>query len=331
MRIRDLINYLALGLLLSALSLVSFAARVEAQTRNTNNVQETDDKVKVDTYTRFVDNRKTNPQAAYDAAREYLRLYPKDDDQYTKYLKDWVASYDRDQRKQQLPELIYNAKNFPLAFSVGKQVLAEDPDNVKAFIDLGYAGYLASTAKNESFNVEAMAYAKKAIQLVESGKTPDTWAPFKGRDDALAHLYYTVGFLDLKPAPNAAIEPLIKGVQFDSDIRKTPSAYYFLAAAYEAGPYKKMSDDFQKTFGGKPETPESKLALDKLNEVIDRIIDAYARAIAAAGNDPQNAQNKKTWLERVTVLYKFRHQDSDAGLNELVAGALTKPLPPKPN
>jgi tetratricopeptide (TPR) repeat protein len=329
MRIRDLINYLAI-LLMVTLSLATFGARIEAQTRTTGNVQETDDKVKVDTYTRFVDNRKTNPQVAYDAAREYLRLYPKDDDQYTKYLKDWIAAYDRDKRKQTLPNLIYNDKNFAEAFKVGKQVLAEDPNNVKAYLDLGYAGYLASTAKNESFNAEALDYAKKAIQLIEGGKTPEIWEPFKGKDDALAHLYYTVGFLNLKPAPNAAIDPLIKSVQFDSDIKKTPSAYYFLAAAYEAGPYARMSADFQKNFGGKPETPESKTALDKLNEVIDRIIDAYSRAIAAAGSDPQNAQNKKTWLDRVTVLYKFRHQDSDVGLNDLITGAPTRPLPPRP-
>jgi tetratricopeptide (TPR) repeat protein len=329
MRIRNVLNYLAIGLLLATLSLISLAARVEAQTRNTT-VQETDDKVKVDTYTRFVDNRKTNPQAAYEAAREYLRIYAKDNDQYTQYLKQWIASYEVDARREQLPRLIYNDKNFAEAFKVGKQVLADDPDNVKALIDLGYAGYLAATAKNETFNADTLAYAKKAIQSIESGKTPDIWEPFKGKDDAQAHLYYTVGFLNLKPAPNSAIEPLIKAIQFDSDIKKTPSAYYFLAAAYEAGPYAKMSADFQKNFGGKPETPESKLALDKLNEVIDRIIDAYARAIAAAGSDPQNAQNKKTWLDRVTVLYKFRHQDSDAGLNDLIAGALTRPLPPKP-
>jgi len=29
----------------------------------------------------------------------------------------------------------------------------------------------------------------------------------------------------------------------------------------------------------------------------------------------------------LTTFYKFRHQDSDAGLNDLIAGALTKPLP----
>ena len=34
--------------------------------------QETDDPVKIEVYTRFVNNRKTNESAAYQAAKEYL-------------------------------------------------------------------------------------------------------------------------------------------------------------------------------------------------------------------------------------------------------------------
>src|SRR5207245_10140519 len=106
--------------------------------------------------------------------------------------------------------------------------------------------------------------------------------------------------------------------------------YDVQAAAYETGPYARLSADYQKNFAGKEETPESRQALGKLNEVIDRTIDAYARAVAAAGNDPKNRQNKTNWLNRLTVLYKFRHDGSDAGLNELIAGVMSKPLPAGP-
>ena len=43
---------------------------------------------------------------------------------------------------------------------------------------------------------------------------------------------------------------------------------------------------------GKDETPESKLALENINQVIDRMIDAYARAVALAGNDAANRQRR---------------------------------------
>jgi hypothetical protein len=123
---------------------------------------------------------------------------------------------------------------------------------------------------------------------------------------------------------------LLKAAQLESDIKKTPSTYYFLGVAYEAGPYKTLSTDYQAKYANKPETPESKAALEKLNVVMDRIIDAYARAISAAGTDPKTEQNRMDWITKLTTYYKFRHEGSDAGMNEFIAAALQKPLPPKP-
>ena len=176
----------------------------------------------------------------------------------------------------------------------------------------------------------ALDYARKAIQQIEAGKAPAEWAPFKGKDDTLAYLHYAVGFMTLKTDPSQAIDSLLKAAQLESDIKKTPSTYYFLAVAYEAGPYKTLSSDYQAKFANKPETPESKAALEKLNVVMDRIIDAYARAIAAAGTDPKTQQNRTDWTAKLLTYYKFRHEGSDAGMNEFIAAALQKPLPPKP-
>lgn len=291
--------------------------------------QETDDPVKIAIYKRFVDNRLPNPAVAYQAARDYLQKYNKDKDQYTDYLQKWVMFYERDERKRTLPNLI-NEKKFAEAYSMGAKILADEPNNLRTQIDLAYAGYLAASAKNESFNSTALDYARTAIREIESGKTPGDWAPFKGKDDTLAYLNYAVGFLTLKTSPDTAITALLKAAQYDSDIKKTPSTYYFLAAAYEAGPYKTMSAAYQTNFANKPETPESKAALEKLNVVIDRIIDAYARAIAAAGTDAKTEQSRKEWLTQLTNYYKFRHDGSDAGLTEFIAASLQKPLPPKP-
>ena len=112
-------------------------------------------------------------------------------------------------------------------------MLADEPDYLDALIALGNAGYLAAGARNESFNAEAIGYAKKAIQFIGGGKSPDNWAPFKGKDDTLAYLYYTLALMNLKSAPNQAIADVIKAVQFESELKKLPATYYFLAAAYE--------------------------------------------------------------------------------------------------
>jgi hypothetical protein len=291
--------------------------------------QETDDPAKIAIYKRFVDNRVPNPDAAYQAARDYLAKYTKDKDQYTDYLSKWVAAYERDDRKRQLGGLI-NEKKFDEAYKVGAKILADEPDYLRAQIDLGYAGYLAASNKDESHNADAINYARKAIAALESGKTPSEWTPFKGKDDTLAYLNYAIGFLTLKTNPDQAIDSLIKASMYESDIRRTASTYYFLAVAYEAGPYKTMSTSYQTTFANKPETPESKAALEKLGVVMDRIVDAYARAIATAGTDPKTEQSRKEWLAQATNYYKFRNAGSEAGLAEMIKNALQKPLPPKP-
>jgi len=309
---------------LLALSALAFGSRQSLVA-----AQETDDPVKIELYKRFVDNRVPNPTAAYQAARDYLQKYNKDKDQYTDYLQKWISFYERDERKRNLPGLI-NEKKFAEAYSTGAKILTDEPNYLRAQIDLGYAGYLAASAKNETFNSTALDYARKAIQAIESGKTPTEWAPFKGKDDTLAYLNYAVGYLTLRTSPDQAIDSLIKAAQYDSDIRKTPSTYYFLAAAYESGPYKTLSTAYQTEFANKPETPQSKAALEKLNVVMDRIIDAYARAIAAAGTDRKTEQSRKEWMAPLSNYYKFRHDGSETGLTEFIAASLQKPIPPKP-
>ncbi len=291
--------------------------------------QETDDQAKIDIYKRFVDNRVPNPRVAYVAAKDYLQKYTKDKDQYVDYLKTWVAAFESDERKDNLPILI-NEKKFDEAYKTGATILAADPDYLRAQIDLGYAGYLAASAKNETHNAVALGYATKAIQAIEAGKAPHDWAPFKGKDDTLAYLNYAVGFLTLKTDPTKAIDYLLKAAQYNSEIKKTPSTYYFLAAAYESGPYKTMSAAYQAEHAGKPESPAGKAALEKLNVMMDRIIDAYARAVAASGTDPKTEQSRKEWTTQLSNYYKFRHDGSDAGMTEFISTVLQKPLPPKP-
>jgi len=314
------------------------AATLQAQPRTSQVVQETDDEFKVTTYKKFMENYDSNPAVAYREAKAYMARYNKEDDQYTRYLKAWIAAYEEDEKTRRLAaekadreqQLLgtFTQKDFAKAYGMAKQVLADDPENVKVLIALGYEGVIASTeARNEAFNSDAANYAQKAIQLIEAGKAPDTWAPFKNKEDVLATLYYAVGFYNLKPKPESSIVNFIKAAQIDSDRKSATSTYYYLALAYQNGPYKRMSDDFGKRFANQPESPESKAALENINKIVDKMIDAYARAVALAGNEPQQQTAKTQWMTQLTNFYKFRHENSDAGLTEYIAGILKTPLP----
>src|SRR5712672_257833 len=229
----DLMKHsVTLGLLFGLALVLSTSTRLGAQPRTGTAVQETDDEFKVTTYKRFVENREPNPGAAYQAAKDYMARYNKEDDQYTRYLKQWISAFEKDERQDSLLRSIYGEKNYAAGFGLAKQVLTDDPEDIKALIALGYGGYLSTiNAKNETFNADSIRYAQKAIQLLESGKTPDAWEPFKSREDAVASLNYAIGFIDLKPRPEDAITRFIKVINIDSDLRKTPSTFYLLAVA----------------------------------------------------------------------------------------------------
>jgi hypothetical protein len=289
------------------------------------------DESKAAWYADFTKNRTTNAKAAYEAGKKYLTACPTEEGQIPAYLKKWVGAYEKEARKLKLTPLLYGEKKYVEALGIGKEVLADDPENLRVIIDMGYGSYLAAaTLKNESYNTDALTYIRKAIQMIEAGKAPESWAPFKGKDDTLAYLYNSLGRITLKTNSAEGLTALVKSAQFESDLKKDPWTYFFIGAAYESGPYAKLSEDYKTRFEKKDESPESKLALANVQQVIDRMIDAYARAVALAGTDEKYKANKPGWLESLTTWYKYRHNDSDAGLTDLIASVMTKPLPPEP-
>jgi len=309
---------------------VGLPALTKAQT-GTGSAGECTEENKAKLYTQYYENRKDHQDVAYDAAKKYLAACPDlpADDVYGKTLKKFIGLYEAATRKAQFLEA-YDKKNYADVMTLGKQVLTDDPAYVRANILMGYVGYLASLGGNTSLNADSANYAKQAIGLLEAGKTPDDWRPFLNKDDALAWLNYSLGYTYLKTSPSDAIPYFLKAARMESSLKKNPATYYFIAVAYETGPYAKLSDEYNAKFKGQTESPESKLAQANINQVVDRAIDAYARAVAlSTATDAKTQQTKKEWMDRLTELYKYRNK-SETGLNELVAGILSKPLPDVP-
>lgn len=288
------------------------------------------DESKAAWYADFTKNRTIDAKAAYEAGKKYLTACPTEEGQIPAYLKKWVAAYEKEARKLQLTDLFVRQRKYAEAMTLAKELLADEPENVTPLIYLGYGGYVvAVTTKNESGNADAANYTRKAIQAIEAGKTPADWAPFKTKDDALGYLYYSLGYLERASNATNALANFIKAATYDSEIKKNPQTYVFITASYEAE-YAKQSAEYERLYKGKDETPESKLAVANINQLVDRIIDSLARAVASASTDAAGQQAKAVWLARLTELYKFRNNNSDAGLNEMIAGVLAKPIPPVP-
>jgi len=287
---------------------------------------------KLAVYNEFRAIFKTDQAKAYDLAQKYLACpTAPGEESIAKYLKDtFVATIDKARRAPKVSELVYDKKDYTKSFELGKQILAEEPDNLRVLIDLAYAGYLAASSKVDTFNGDTLNYAKKAIQLLQAGGTLENWLPYSGKDEALGYLNNTIGVLTIHRDPSEALRHLLKAAQLEGKLKKDAITYGYIGDAYQSGPYDRLSAEYNAKFKDKDETPESKLALENLNQVIDRMIDGYARAVALSGTDAASQARKKAWMDTLTTWYKFRHKDSDAGLNELITSVMSKPLPPEP-
>ncbi|HEX8176872.1 MAG TPA: hypothetical protein VF543_17410 [Pyrinomonadaceae bacterium] len=316
---KKLARIIAFSALVATLWLPALASNT-LSLNETSAVAPQDEEAKAALYNEFLKNYKTDPKAAYATAKEYLQKFPAESDQ-TAYLKKWIAAYEvkeKQGRKDAVVELLRQQK-YAEAFGAAKVLLAEEPADIAM---LNNAVFAALYARNDAFTGEAMNYARKSVQLIQSSQT------FDKRDETLGWLNSALGFFSLKTNPSEAITFYIKAAGFEGATKKDPQTYVFLADAYRNAEYTKVAGDFKTrcSTGEQQATPECKALSDRLNAVVDRMIDAYARAIALA-TDPKYATLKADVMKDLTAFYKFRHENTDAGLNELIAGILSKPLP----
>ena len=285
-------------------------------------------------YQSFLKNRQADQAKAYDDAKKYLACpagaeVTEAQQKIIDYLKNFVTKYDAAMQKVTYRVKIYNEKKYAEGYEMGKKILATEPENLQVLVDLGANAYLLPPLKNPTLTAEGLGYAQKALGMLDAGKTLDNWDPLGSKDVAVAYLNYSIGTLTLEKDPSAALKNLIKAAQFETPLKKSAYTYAYIAGAYETGPYAKLSDEYKVKFSGKDETPESKLMLANINQLVDRMIDAYARAVALAGSDTPAAA-KTGWNDSLLQWYKFRNADKTDGMDQLIAGILQKPLPPEP-
>nr|MBA3240742.1 hypothetical protein [Acidobacteriota bacterium] len=305
-------------LLIIAAMAVTFALPALAQTAAATPAAQAEDPAKTALYQKFVDERgKKDPasqKAAFETGKEFLSKYGTTEDQYVTYVRGWVAKYEVALRDFEFNTAV--DKDVPKAFQLARGILANDPDNLAIHLKLVQVG-LANATKNESLSLDILNYAKRALQLVDQGKTVDQWTPFKNRDEALGWLNYAVGANTVKTAPEEAASYLIKAAQANGPSKMEPTTYQLLGTAYLNGEFKRLAAQY-KPFEGQVETPEGVALYEKVSQALDRSIDAYARAIALHKDPAQ----QKVVRDLMTPYYKSRHGDSDAGLQEYIAGVL---------
>jgi hypothetical protein len=279
-------------------------------------------------YARFTDyKRNPNPEQqrfAYPTAKEYLRRWGGDNSAETKEVRHWVTEYERAMHQDEL-FAAYNSKKYLHTFELARPLVKTDPEYFFAWSIMTEAGYDNFVAGDASLNAEGAEAARKAIQLLETGKVTKA-DPFKSMEVARGFLNFALANFVKDENPVEAATAFTKAVKSDSPYHTDPAAYHRLGVSILKGEFAQLSAEYNQKFGGKPSSPEQSAMLQRITHLIDQTIDAYARAVALM-TKPEQKDARDKIMAQLTALYKNVHNGSDAGLDELVATVLTKPLP----
>ncbi len=259
-------------------------------------------------------------EKAYAMGKDFIAAYGKDADDKVKKIKDFVEGYEYNK----FNSLLDTGKTDD-AFLFGKDLLEKNPEDVYLTMNLAYGGYDALLKrKDDSFGGDSITYAKQTLAFFEKNKLPKTFSPFKNQNDATAWMYVVIGNFTADFDPKEAAVNYYNALKLDSELKSQSQLYIAIANYYEKV-YEQMASDFKTKHSSKiNEDAEMKADNAKIDLVLDRMIDSYARVvkIAEAEKNP-NSENLKT---RFMQIYKFRKK-SDAGANELLAGILSTPMP----
>ncbi len=307
------------------------AAAALAQTTSPSNPTMTsgyNDSSKETMYARFNDYKR-NPDPnqqryAYPIAKDYLRRWGGENDAETKEVRRFVIEYERQMHGREL-YAAYDAKDYAKVYEVGRLAAKADPEYFLALSLMVEAGYDNALAGKPGFVPEASEYARQAIKLLEAGKVtkPD---PFKSMDVARGFLNFALGWFVKDDKPVEAAAAFEKAVKAEGPYRTDPSAYHRLGVSILKGEFAQLSTQYNEKFGGKPSSPEQTAMLNRIQHLVEQTIDAYARAVALS-TKPEQQEARTKILAQLTSLYKNFHNNSDAGLDQMIATVLSKPIP----
>jgi hypothetical protein len=291
-------------------------------------------------YQKFLASYKGTPEqqkTASETGKEYLSKYgacpDESDKKITAFIQNWVTKYE-DAVEEFACTDAFNKKDYAKAFQACQVRINKQPDNVDKVLLLARAGYanVTSPTPSNALNAEAARMARRAIELIQSGKTPAKWDPFPSQDEALGFLYYAQGVFTRETDPAAASAAFIKAAQSNSLFKRESSTYTYLADIYEKNELKKLVDAYNVAFPANVPIPDEKKPqydemMAQINRVLDRLIDSYARAASVLNSDPKaDPKTKTAVMNTLTRYYKQRHEDKEDGLQQLIASVMNTPI-----
>lgn len=288
-------------------------------------------------------NALTDPAAKLKAVEEFLKKYPKTP--IRTQLADTAASeiakikdpaqavalgeaaqkiFTGDEEQQNLLGVLLDsyveAGRTEDAFRIGSSILSKNPDEVHTHVQLAFAGANEVKKQNSKFVKPALQSSIKAIALIEADKKPANmdaanWANHKA---LLPQLYHQSAFLNFVEGNLADATTQANKA---TTLRPTDPQSFALLGMVINQDYLKSAENY-KTM---PEGTDKAATLKKLVGMLDQIIDAYAHAVALSSGKPEFQALMQQLTSDLTSYYKFRHNNSTEGMQELIDKYKPKP------
>lgn len=198
-------------------------------------------------------------------------------------------------------------------FKLTSEMLTYDPENLRALIQMTLTGTEQAKKKNKKYVTLALQYGMKAIELIEADRKPadmetKTW---EGLKLALPQLYQQTAVLNLVEGNNAEAQTrMLRAVSLDV---KDPYPLAILGRMLD-DEYTKRVAAFSAMAEGESKASEKK----NIEQLLDKIIEKYVRSVALSIGKIQHQLVMRTLIPHLITYYRFRHNNSIAGLQQLL-------------
>jgi len=199
------------------------------------------------------------------------------------------------------------------AFALAAEMLAKKADDLQVLTRMTQVGTEETSRKNRKYADISLQYGLKAIALLEADTKPatvadDFWTSQRGKLD---RLYQQTAILYL--AAGNVPEAKIRLTKASTLSPQDPSNFALLARVINAV-YLVQKEAYEAMKDAKSKQEAQK----KLDDLLDSMIDAYARAVALATGRMEYQSLLQSVIPDLTVHYKTRHNQSIKGLQELI-------------
>ena len=281
-------------------------------------------------------NAAKDPAAKLKAAIAFIKKYPQstlrpnvagvaadqiadvtDATQKTNMALEYQAAFNQPAEQDLImPTLIdgyAGANRIDEAFGKGAEYVTAHPDSLRVLVRLMGLGTEQAKQNNPKFVEQSLKYGAHAIELIEAKKIPAgmndvTW---KYYESILPALYQSMGVLNLVKGDSA--EARTRLTKASELAPADPLNYLFLADIYIS-----EYTDIAKRYQAMPNNQAKNDEYVKVLASLDKAIDILARVVALSEGNAPLAKARQQSLQDLEVYYKYRHNNSTEGMQQLI-------------